>query len=99
MQRVVKYYIDDVKQMIQDYGWSKEEVLELELDYSFKVIFTLIGEDNQVDKYKLTDYEGNKIPLSSINGYERGLLMNCYSHFEKGKENLKGVVKIEESER
>lgn len=84
MQRVVKYYIDDVKRMIQDYGWFKKEILELELD-SFKVIFTLIGEDNQVDKYKLTDYEGNKIPLSSINGYERGLLMDCYSHFKKEK--------------
>lgn len=38
---------------------------------NFKAIYTLYGEGNNVDRYELTDYDGNKININDLNGYEK----------------------------
>lgn len=105
MIRKVKYYIDDLKWFQWFYGFTKTKMNEIfEGQESFKVIYTLIGDSKTVDRYELTDYEGNKVLLSSLNGYKKGVVLNdCYAHFTGGKYQFKtekpiGVIKIEETE-
>ena len=58
----------------------KEEILNSVK--SFKSIYTLYGNRNQPDRYELTDYEGNKISINDLNGYEKGVVLNdCYAYF------------------
>jgi hypothetical protein len=62
----------------------KEEILNSVK--SFKSIYTLYGNGNQPDRYELTDYEGNKISINDLNGYEKGVVLNdCYAYFTGGK--------------
>lgn len=83
-------------------GKQAEDILK-ELG-NFKAIYTLYGNKKQVDRYELTDYEGNKIDINSLNGYEYGVVLgDCHAYFESGKyhSNTKkpcGVVKIIEEE-
>lgn len=71
---------------------------------SFKAIYTLYGNKKQVDRYKLTDYDGNKININDLNGYEKGVVLNdCYAYFVGGKycfdsDKPCGVVDIVEEE-
>ena len=52
---------------------------------NFKAIYTLYGEGNNVDRYELTDYDGNKININDLNGYEKGVVLNdCYAYFTGG---------------
>jgi hypothetical protein len=103
--RKVKYIIDDIKWFQQYYKLSDEETEKLFGDKeSFKVIYTLYGEGKTVDRYELTDFDGNKVQLSSLNGYERGVVLNdCYAHFagsktsHNEKEQPSGVISIEET--
>lgn len=69
---------------------------------SFKSIYTLYGEGNNVDRYELTDYDGNKISINDLNGYEKGVVLNdCCAYFTGGKYHSNtdkpcGVVEITE---
>lgn len=71
---------------------------------NFKAIYTLYGYGKQVDRYELTDYEGNKISINDLNGYEKGVVLNdCYAYFTGGKYHSDtdkpcGVVEIIEEE-
>ena len=71
---------------------------------NFKAIYTLYGEEKQVDRYELTDYDGNKIDINDLNGYEKGVVLNdCYAYFVGGKYHSNasqpyGVVEIVEEE-
>lgn len=71
---------------------------------NFKAIYTLYGEEKQVDRYELTDYDGNKININDLNGYEKGVVLNdCYAYFTGGKYHSDtkepcGVVDIREEE-
>lgn len=73
---------------------------------AFRAVYTLSGEDDRPkqypDHYELTTPDGVKIPLNSLNGYQRGcVLLDCEryyvgeTHFEGGESPL-GVVKIED---
>lgn len=104
MKRKVKYYIDDLKWIQSYYGFTKEQMNKLfNRKKSFKVIYTLYGTGKNVDRYELTDYAGNKVLLSSLNGYEKGVVINdCYAHFTGGQYQCNtdkpcGVIKIEET--
>lgn len=46
----------------------KEEILNSVK--GFKSIYTLYGNEKQVDRYELTDQDGNKININDLNGYE-----------------------------
>lgn len=70
----------------------------------FKAIYTIYGNGNNADRYTLTDHNGNRIDINSLNGYEYGVVLgDCHAYFESGKyhSNTKkpcGVVKIIEEE-
>lgn len=80
------------------------ECLGFNGEYSFKVIYTLYGEEKVINNYELTDYNGNRISLNTLNGYQRGVVLNdCMAYFTGGKYHSDsnspcGVIKIEESE-
>ena len=41
---------------------------------------------NSYDRFELTDFEGNKININDLNGYQRGVVLeSCVRHFT-GKE-------------
>lgn len=52
----------------------------------------------------MTDYNGNKIDINTLNGYQKGIILNdCYAYFEGGQyqngaTELCGVINIEETE-
>jgi len=80
----------------------KEEILNSVK--GFKSIYTLYGNEKQVDRYELTDQDGNKININDLNGYEKGVVLNdCYAYFVGGKycfnaDKPCGVVEIVEEE-
>lgn len=101
--REVTYYIDDLVYFKKEYALSEEIFNDVfSGQTSFKVIYTLIGDGTNVDRYTLTDYKGRRIPFDSLNGYQKGVVLcDCYSHFVGGKYHSDsktpcGVVKIEE---
>lgn len=93
--RKVTFYIDDS-------AFFNHEAPRVDLgdQESFKAIYTLYGEGKNIDRYELTDKFGNKIPLSSLNGYQRGVILNdCKAYFSGGNYHGNGtkpcgVVKI-----
>lgn len=70
---------------------------------SFKAIYTLYGEGKNIERYELTDQEGNKIPLTDLNGYQKGVILNdCKAYFTGSSYHSNGtkpcgVVKIDDS--
>ncbi len=53
---------------------------------NFKAIYTLYGNGENADRYTLTDYDGNKININDLNGYEKGVVLNdCFAYFTGGK--------------
>lgn len=103
--RKVVFTIDDIEYFKQKFKLSDEEVAEFFGEKeSFKVIYTITGNGRDPDKYKLTDYNGNKIPFNSLNGYQKGVVLNdCMAYFTGGTyyDNSVepcGVIKIEEKE-
>lgn len=103
--RKVIFTIDDLAWMQKHYNLTEEQMKDIFNDKeSFRVIYTLYGEGKNVDRYTLTDYDGNKIHMGSLNGYEKGVVINdCYAYFTGGKyhsntEEPCGVVDIREEE-
>lgn len=106
--RKVIFKIDDQEYFRKEF--EKEGCTENQIIYilkglgNFKAIYTLYGEGKNVDRYELTDYDGNKINISDLNGYEKGVVLNdCYAYFVGGKyhsnaEQPCGVVEILEEE-
>jgi len=103
--RKVTFKIDDLAFFKKHYNLTDEQMQDIFSDKeSFKVIYTLIGERKNIDKYELMDYAGNKISINDLNGYEKGVVLNdCCAYFTGGKyhSNAKvpcGVVDIKEEE-
>lgn len=67
----------------------------------FKAIYTLYGNGNSIERYELTDLDGNKIDFNSLNGYERGMVLNdCKRYFSSTEHNKPcGVVDIQDMEK
>lgn len=106
--RKVIFKIDDKEYLRRDLkrqnctGSQAEDILK-KLN-NFKAIYTLYGNKKQVDRYELTDYDGNKININDLNGYEKGVVLNdCYAYFVGEKycfdsDKPCGVVDIVEEE-
>ncbi|MFQ7208565.1 MAG: hypothetical protein ACLRPZ_03875 [Coprococcus sp.] len=106
--RKVIFKIDDKEYLRRDLkrqnctGSQAEDILK-NLN-NFKAIYTLYGNKKQVDRYELTDYDGNKININDLNGYEKGVVLNdCYAYFVGEKycfdsDKPCGVVDIVEEE-
>lgn len=100
--RKVIFKINDLEWMRKFYKLTEESAKDIfKNQESLKVIYTLIGNDKKVDRYELTDYDGNKIDYNSLNGYERGVVLNdCYAYFIGGKYHYTnepcGVIEIVE---
>lgn len=104
--RKVIFTIDDLAWMQKHYNLADEQMLDIFADNkSFKVIYTLYGEGKNIDRYTLTDYDGNKINLNDLNGYQRGVVLNdCMVYFNGGKYHSNGtepcgVVDIQDMEK
>lgn len=103
--RKVTFYIDDLEWFRKFYNLTDKQMENLFSDVSsFKVIYTLYGYGNYIDRYTLTDYSEKNININSLNGYQRGVILSdCHAYFTGGKycNNGKepcGVVRIDESE-
>ena len=101
--RKVVFLIDDMKFFKRAYKLSAQEITAIFADMkSFKAIFTLYGEGKHVDRYRLTDHEGKPISMTTLNMYEKDIVLNdCYAYFEGRKFNNKekmpcGVIGIED---
>lgn len=102
--RKVIFTIDDIGYFKKKWSYLTEKQKDnlFRNQESFKAIYTLMGHGKQIDKYKLTDFSGNKISIDDLNGYQRGAILgDCISYFEGGKYHSDsdepcGVIKIEE---
>ena len=71
----------------------------------FKAIYTLYGKEKNIDRYALTDHNGNEINLNDLNGYQKGVVLNdCKEYFNGGKyfgngAEPCGVVDIQDMEK
>lgn len=85
--RKVTFIINDLEWMRKYYKLTEEQFTEMFKDQqAFKCIYTIYGEGNIADRYELTDYDGNKIHLDELNGYQKGVVLNdCYAYFTGGK--------------
>lgn len=98
--RKVTFYIDDLA-----YFKHTAPGVDLGNEESFKAIYTLYGEGKNIERYELTDHEGNKISLPDLNGYQKGVILNdCKAHFEGSSYHGGGtwpcgVIKIEDQNR
>ena len=102
--RKVKFLIDDNKYFINQFDGKPELQKHFEEKDSFQAVFTLYGCGQNIDRYTLTDYNGNKIDINPLNGYQNGVILNdCYAYFEgrqyqNGATEPCGVINIEETE-
>lgn len=101
--RKVTFIINDLKWMRKYYKLTEEQFAEMFKDQeSFKCIYTLYGKGKMVDRYELTDYDGNKVHMDELNGYQKGVVLNdCYAYFtggeyHSGTKEPCGVVEIRE---
>ena len=104
--RKVIFKIDDLAWMQKHYNLTDEQMHDIFADNKpFKSIYTLYGNGKNVDRYDLTDYDGIKINLDELNGYQRGVVLNdCMTYFNGGKYHSNGtepcgVVDIQDMEK
>lgn len=104
--RKVIFTIDGLAWMQKYYNLTDEQMKNIFANQeSFKAIYTLYGEGKNVDRYTLTDYDGNKVNLNGLNGYQRGVVLNdCMAYFNGGKYHSNGtepcgVVDIQDMEK
>lgn len=96
--RKVTFYIDDIA-----YFAHKAPGVDLGNEESFKAIYTLYGEGKNIDRYELTDMDGNKLPITSLNGYQKGMILNeCQAYFTDGNAPTPdkmpcGVIKVNDN--
>lgn len=107
--RKVIFHIDDReyfrRSLTGKYNITENQVDEILSGLNdFKAIYTLFGDGQQIDHYKLTDIDGNKMNINSLNNFQRGVILNdCKAYFEGRKycfdgDVPTGVIKIEEEE-
>ena len=102
--RKVTFTINDLEWFRKFYKMSDAQFKDIFADQeSFKCIYTLYGEGKKYpSKYELTDFDGNKISINDLNGYQKGVVLNdCWAYFmgKKYYSDTKepyGVVDIKE---
>jgi len=106
--RKVTFYIDDI-QCLRNRLKERHNLPDSQIDEivsglkELKAIYSLFG-DKYIDRYELTDMDGNKININSLNNYERAVVLgDCMAYFEGKKfhfdgDSPTGVIKIEETE-
>lgn len=103
--RKVIFRIDDLAYFKKVYNLTEKQMNEFFTKPAFQAIYTLYGREKSVYRYELTDFNGNKILLNSLNGYIRGIILNdCMAYFygyeyhDRETTEPFGVISIEESE-
>lgn len=104
--RKVIFTIDDLKYFKRSNNLTEMQAREIFGDKeSFRVIYVLYGSEKNVDRYELTDHNGNKVNLNDLNGYQKGVVLNDYmAYFNGGKYHGNetepcGVVDIQDMEK
>lgn len=104
--RKVIFIINDLEWFRKFYKMSDVRFKDIFAEQeSFKCIYTLYGEGGKCpDRYELTDFDGNKININDLNGYQKGVVLNdCWAYFTGRKYHSDtkepcGVVEIKEWE-
>lgn len=111
--RKVTYTIDDKKYLEAALYRQKSDITVDEVNsilahlHDFKAIYTLYGDGKFPDRYMLIDFDGKEISINSLNGYQRGCVLNdCMRHFSGENHFIVidespmpcGVISIEEDE-
>ena len=108
--RKVTFIIDDEKYFRKEFKRQNPQLTENQIDdilsdiVSFKAVLTLYGECKSLDRYELTDENGNQMNINNLNGYQKGVIINdCYAYFEgksyfNNSEQPCGVIKIIDEE-
>lgn len=104
--RKVTFIINDLEWFRKFYKMSDSQFKDIFANQkSFNCIYTLYGEERKhPDRYELTDFDGNKISIDNLNGYQKGVVLNdCWAYFTGGKYHSDtdepcGVVEIKEEE-
>ena len=108
--RKVTFIIDDEQYFRKEFKRQNPQLTENQIDdilsdtVSFKAVLTLYGEGKILNRYELTDENGNQMSINDLNGYQKGVIINdCYAYFE-GKSYFNnndqpcGVIKIIDEE-
>ena len=106
--RKVTFYIDDIgylrNRLKKEHDLPDSKIDEIVSGLKeLKVIYSLFG-DKYIDHYELTDMDGNKVDINSLNNYEKAIVIgDCMAYFEGKKYHFggdapTGVIKIEETE-
>ena len=108
--RKVTFIIDDEQYFRNEFKRQNPQLTENQIDdilsdiVSFKAVLTLYGECKSLDRYELTDENGNQMNINNLNGYQKGVIINdCYAYFERksyfnNSEQPCGVIKIIDEE-
>ena len=108
--RKVTFIIDDNQYFKNDFKRQNPQLTENQIDdilsdtEAFKAIFTLYGEGKNINRYELTDENGNQTNINDLNGYQKGVIINdCYAYFEgksyfNNSEQPCGVIQIIDEE-
>ena len=90
--RKVTFVIDDKQYLRSYFKRQNPQLTENQIDdllsdiVSFKAVLTLYGEGKSLNRYELTDENGNQMSINDLNGYQKGVIINdCYAYFEGGK--------------
>lgn len=101
--RKVVFTIDDLAYFQHKWNLTDDQMRAIFPEKeSFRAVYTLYGNGHNAERYELSDQDGNKIALDSLNGYEKGIIIaDCYDYFSGGKyfdgmDKPCGVVEIEE---
>ena len=108
--RKVTFIIDDEQYFRKEFKRQNPQLTENQIDdilsdtVSFKAVLTLYGEGKILNRYELTDENGNQMRINDLNGYQKGVIINdCYAYFEgksyfNNNEQPCGVIKIIDEE-
>ena len=81
MEKSIKFVIDDLEYFRREFlrqnpELTREQVADILCNLNdFKAIYTLYQDKNGRQRYELTDVDGNKINLSDLNGYQKGVIL------------------------
>lgn len=103
-KRIVTYHIDDAayfKKLFAAQGATPQEIENIvDCMNAWQAKYTLIGTPGQYpDRYELYDAYGNKLSITELNGYQKGIVINaCIKHYmgELAQEDVTGVYAITE---